>query len=129
MNTAITNANSSDNRYCVFRMRQDIFDGNYFIGFMATKFDGIRGNYREIEKDCSAHDNEEECLEDDDCNWNNIICENKINSYSVNETSKTSTYSIVSGLERIKFKDFLQDTNSSVIWPSLSILVFACAFN
>ena len=40
---------------------------------------------------------------------------------------ETSTYSIVSGLERIKFKDFLQDTNSSVNFPSSLIAEFACA--
>jgi len=67
-NILIEGTNPSDNTYGVFRMRQDIFDGNSFIGFMATKFNGIRGNYSKIE--------------------------NENNSYSRNETKQASTYSI-----------------------------------
>ena len=39
-----------DNRYYAFRIKQDLLDGNSFIGFFATTFEGLRGNYK-ISKD------------------------------------------------------------------------------
>ena len=38
-----------DNQYYAFRLKQDLFDGNSFIGFFATSFNGLRGNYRLLE--------------------------------------------------------------------------------
>ena len=35
-----------DNKYYALRLKQDLFDGNSFIGFFATSFNGLRGNYK-----------------------------------------------------------------------------------
>ncbi|MAV63956.1 MAG: hypothetical protein CMG00_02070 [Candidatus Marinimicrobia bacterium] len=39
----IVDYNVTDNQYNVFRIKQDLLDGNSFLGFMYTKYRGMRG--------------------------------------------------------------------------------------
>jgi len=63
-----------DNQYYLVRLKQDLFDGNSFIGLSATSFTGLRGNYRLSQ----------------DSQGNAIINQ----YYSQNYFFKSSTYSI-----------------------------------
>lgn len=37
----------SSNNYYTLRLKKDLLDGNSFLGFAATSFDGLRGNYKQ----------------------------------------------------------------------------------